>query len=186
MIVGSITDGELITVNQPLEYQSKFTITCANGYVGEIPQAAVAKPKKLTGATENLGIRAETMISKGHLANVAFNDQGTIRCRVFHSANDILDGIIDGLSSNKRVSEHIVDTFTTMRYSQDFHTIPWSDKVSISERNELGKYVGELLVGVHALSGQLDVDVTSFAVPISSNFAGVDSFFIVDTKDNQE
>lgn len=141
----------------------------------------------MTGATENLGIRAESLITSGSVANVAFGENGSIRCRVFTSANDVMSSIIDGLGKNKRVSQSIVDTFNQMMNDQNFTVIPWKDSVTPSERNELGKYVGELLVGAHALSGDLNCGyhVTEFAVPESSNFAGIDSFLITtDQKDD--
>lgn len=176
-----MNDGDSVTVNQPLEYNSKFTITCSNGYIGQVSQAAIAKPPKLAGSTENLGVRAETMIAGGQLANVAFPDQGTIRCRVFYSANDVIYSIINGLSQNKRVPEHIVDSFRNMVHTQDFNTISWNEKATPSEKNELGKYVGELLIGVHGLAGHLEYNVDSFVVPVNSNFVGIDSFFMINT-----
>jgi hypothetical protein len=94
---------------------------------------------------------------------------------------------LSGLKANKNVSEQIVEVFEDYF---DKGTLTW-DGVSDTEINELGKYVGEVLIGYLALKNNNDSfskafytdRISKFIVPTDPSFAGIDSFLI--TNKNQ-
>lgn len=135
------------------------------------------------GATENLGINASTMIKGGKLENKELNGIN-IKCYVFTDANQLNKSILNGLKANKSVPLEIfncVDDYLSGRTK----TFVW-DGIEPSSINELGKYLGELLIGVLVLgagNGTISSEmfgnkgIRDFFIPNDASFSGLDSAF---------
>lgn len=135
------------------------------------------------GATENLRIQATNMIGGGKSERLTINGQDNVSCKTFTSADTLKKSIIAHLKSNKNVGNHIVDVVEDYLSSANLSTIKWNNEFQDSEKNELGKYLGELIIGAVALkkqSSRLSMDpfggnASKFIVPDDPAFSGVDS-----------
>lgn len=134
--------------------------------------------KPVTGATENLHIKAASLAAGGTEETMDLFGYENVPCLTFSSWSGMAVSIIDGLTSNQFVSPFI--TTSIRNYFSTFWDKPtnlsWSGGVLPSEKNELGKYLGELLIGPLAFRGLVPVvkDPVKFIVPISSCFSGID------------
>jgi hypothetical protein len=136
----------------------------------------IAKPIK--GATENLHIKASGLASHGTQETLDIFGYEDVPCYTFTDWTQIAQSISDELCTNPNVSESIWGSFDI--YFQDFLYYPtgfnWSDDILPSEKNELGKYLGELLIGMLAFNDMVPIvkDPVKFIVPNSSCFSGID------------
>ena len=182
--IDSLENGTLIHVPASTFYNKRYLIVYEKGgnqLTGYVPQENVAKPFQTKGATENLGVRAETLILGGNITTLNYHDKN-IEVRAFSSADKLATSIITGLKNNKNVSSQIVEVFKDYF---DKGIVIW-DGVSDTEINELGKYVGEVLIGYLALKNTTDSfskvfypsRIKTFMVPTDPSFSGIDSFLI--------
>lgn len=139
------------------------------------------------GATENLKIQSDTLIRYGKLEVRTLNGQD-VRCAVFTTAEQLENSILRALKENRNVGPHIYDAVQDYFNSENLKKINWSDSFQSSDINELGKYLGELIIGVIVLRGKRDGKFSSdifanqkikeFIVPDDPSFSGVDSAFV--------
>lgn len=139
------------------------------------------------GATENLMIQSDKLIRHGKLEVRTLNGQD-VRCAVFTTAEQLQDSILKGLKENRNVGPHIYDAVQDYFDSDNLKKLNWSDSFRPSDINELGKYLGELIIGVIVLRGKRDGKFSSdifanqkikeFIVPDDPSFSGVDSAFV--------
>lgn len=136
------------------------------------------------GATENLGIQATNMIGGGTSENLTINGQKNVSCKTFTQVTKLRTSIIAHLKSNTKVGNHIVDAVDEYFKSTSLKKIDWSDNsFQESEKNELGKYLGELIIGAVALKNKSSLlsqnpfgsTATKFIIPDDPSFSGVDS-----------
>jgi len=140
-----------------------------------------------SGATENLRIQSDKLIRGGNFENRILNDQ-EVRCAVFKTAEELEKSILNALRENPRVGPHIYDAVKDYFDSINLDKFEWNDSFRDSDINELGKYLGELIIGVIVLRkktiGKFSQDIfgretiKEFIVPDDPSFSGVDSAFV--------
>lgn len=189
-VIDRLENGHPITVPPSDVYSKRYAIRYKKRNVekvGYVSQSFVSKPKLKRGATENLGVRAETLIEYGELTSVDYNGK-PIKVKKFTSDVILANSILTGLRNNKNVSQEIISVFEEyLSMKSKYDTIKWTSGVSMSEINELGKYVGELIIGLLVLKNNKKSfsrnfykgKVDSFCVPIDPSFVGVDSFILM-------
>lgn len=139
------------------------------------------------GATENLGIQSDKLITGGSFENRSLNDQN-VRCAVFKRSSVLETSILNALEKNVAVGPHIYDAVKDYFNSPNLNKFQWNDSFRDSDINELGKYLGELLIGVIVLRKKttnmfsqdifIGQNITEFIVPDDPSFSGVDSAFV--------
>lgn len=188
----TLAEGDKIRTMKMPEYNSRYLIEYQSGAktkTGYVSEKFIAKPINAANAmagTESLGIRAETLITGGKKITFKFLDQD-ISAYEFTSATTLGNSILAGMKANQKVNRDdsgIVRAFEDYFAGRDASKIKWNQEITESELNQLGKYVGELLVGYMALKKQ----TTSFRTPLYTGtaarfiipddpaFTGVDSF----------
>lgn len=140
------------------------------------------------GATENLKIQSDKLIRGGKFEKRVLNDQ-EVRCAVFKKAEDLEKSILDALRLNPSVGPHIYDVVNDYFNSLNLEKFEWADSFRDSDVNELGKYLGELVIGVVVLrnktAGKFSTDIfvnkgiKEFMIPDDPSFSGVDSAFVM-------
>jgi hypothetical protein len=139
------------------------------------------------GATENLGIQSDKLITGGVFENRTLNDQN-VRCAVFRRSDLLETSILNALQQNIAVGPHIYDAVNDYFKSQNLSKFQWDGSFRDSDINELGKYLGELLIGVIVLRKRTTTmfsqdifvgqNIKEFIVPDDPSFSGVDSAFV--------
>lgn len=139
------------------------------------------------GATENLKIQSDKLIRSGKFEERTLNGQD-ITCAVFTTAEKLENSILKALKDNKNVGPHIYDVVQDYFKSDNLKKLEWNDSFRSSDINELGKYLGELIIGVIVLrgktNGKFSTDIfqgeriKEFIVPDDPSFSGVDSAFV--------
>jgi hypothetical protein len=165
--IGQIDSNTKFTVLPKNDYRPKYEVKIGD-QIAYVVERDVAKPRKDSGSTENLRVYASTLTQQGEV--VVLN--GT-ECRSFRCANVLANSIISGLSTNSNISNNIIETFERS-FQCDTAFIPWEEDISKSDKKELGKYTGELLIGMQALQGGGFGNVQSFIIPETANFASID------------
>lgn len=137
----------------------------------------LAKPIK--GATENLHIKASGLACRhGAMETLDLFGYENVPCYTFTDWTQLACSISDELYENDAVRESIWETFAD--YFANFWDEPtrfkWIEDILPSEKNELGKYVGELLIGMLSFHHMVPIvkDPVKFIVPNSSCFSGID------------
>lgn len=180
----SLHDGMAIEVNPGDSYSSRYRVTLDDQTVGYVSEQFVNKPKTdQPGPSERLRIHSETLTSGGTAGKLDIGGH-RIDVQCFTRSDDLYGSIIDGLKVNPRVSDSIVGQFEDLFASNDQSNFTWKEEISVSERNELGKYVGELIPGGLALSGDWSsfegqfttFKPTRYGVPSDPSFSGIDSY----------
>lgn len=140
------------------------------------------------GATENLKIQSDKLIRGGKFEERILNDQ-EVRCAVFKRPEELEKSILDALKINRAVGPHIYDAVNDYFNSQTLDKFEWDKAFRDSDINELGKYLGELIIGLIVLrnrtAGKFSMDIFNnksikeFIVPDDPSFSGVDSAFVL-------
>lgn len=143
----------------------------------------IAKPLK-GGASEKLRINATNLTYGANVETVTLMNK-TFEAKVFSSATDLSVIIQNSLDKHDLIPNYLKQNVSQYLQQRTFKTINWDDNVSDSEKNELGKYLGELIIGLMGLNGEISIpgtlsanEVDSFVVPDDPSFSGVDSLFI--------
>jgi hypothetical protein len=139
------------------------------------------------GATENLGITSSTLIKGGSSEKRVLNGMD-VDCAVFTSKTQLVDSILAGLKQNRKVSAAIYDIVKDY-FKSDLTQFNWNKQIKDSDINELGKYLGELVIGVCVLGRKFTgvfsqnifagKQIKEFIVPNDPSFSGVDSAFVL-------
>lgn len=121
------------------------------------------------------------------------NEQENVPCKKFTSAEQLAKSIIYGLENEPSVPEYITEQVAQFFYDDiddsgnltgDAQFI-WNAGISDKEKNQLGVYLGELLIGYMILLKKsvcfanaeiVAYPVEYFAVPTDPSFPGIDSF----------
>lgn len=188
----TLAEGVVVRTMVMPEYNARYLIEYTSGAkikTGYVAEKHISKPQNAAFAmagTESLGIRAETLIRGGKKITFKFLDQD-ISAYEFTSAATLGTSIIAGMTANQKVNRDdsgIIRAFEAYFAGRDASKIKWNPEISDSELNQLGKYVGELLVGYMALKKQTTSfrtplytgTASRFIIPDDPAFTGVDSF----------
>lgn len=136
--------------------------------------------KPAGGATENLKLKSTHLAKSGRIEFLLLNGKKDVECFTFQKAEDLASSILQEFKDNPRVGLPIIKTFQKYFDGSSIDTFKWNPDVLPSEKNELGKYLGELLIGYQSLKQKT---VKKFVVPNSSRFPGIDCAII--DKDNK-
>ena len=188
--------GDKIRVVQTKSYNSRYLIEYTHGgksTTGYVQEKYVAKPNAggMTN-TESLAVRAETLITGGTKITYEFLGE-KISAYEFKTAQSLANSILKGMRDNTKINRDdsgIVECFEQYFDQTNPSKIPWNQEVTQNEINQLGKYVGELLVGYLALKQNNSAFQTPlyqgvparFIVPDDPAFTGVDSFLELSDK----
>lgn len=121
------------------------------------------------------------------------NEQENVPCKKFTSAEQLAKSILHGLENEPSVPEYITEQVAQFFYDDvdDTGTLTgdsqfvWNAGISDKEKNQLGVYLGELLIGYMILLKKptcfanaeiVAYPVEYFAVPTDPSFPGIDSF----------
>lgn len=184
--IDTLEEGHDIHVPKSKEYNARYQIIYKkNGTekAGFVNQSYVAKPIAKKGATESLGVRAETLTQFGTSKTIKFAGNN-VKVKYFKTHKELGSSLLRGLKENRKVSEGIYEVFENYISAGKYTEIEWTSEVAPNEINELGKYVGEIIIGLLALSNKTSSFSTKFytgkpigfAVPDDPSFTGVDSF----------
>lgn len=190
-IIDTLADGTSITVVKMRTFSPKYSISYSKRsktVEGFVSEKNVGKPISKKGATENLGVRAETLTKLGIRKQISFGGK-KVECMTFNSHTTLMRSLISGLKTNPKVSESIVEVFEDFAKT-NYTTLKWQKQIPDSDINELGKYAGEIIIGLLGLKGNKTPfstnfykgKVFSFCIPTDPSFSGVDSFFILGDK----
>ena len=139
--------------------------------------------------------RATMQIESSKLINLgediivdSLNGQSNVPCKAFRTSTDLAKSIISGLENEPSVPDYITEQFLEY-FANDLldgiKGITWNAGIGDKEKNSLGAYLGELLIGYMALSKDpaafnvpeiVAYEIDYFAVPTDPSFPGIDSF----------
>lgn len=145
----------------------------------------VAKPLNF-GATENLNLSGCNFGSFGNLETVKnLNGFKNIECYSFVDPDDLQFSIEENLYFNSKISLGIEKTFHNFfnNLYESPYKFEWDESVTLSEKHELGKYLGEILPGLYFLAGipfytSPKRKFNTLLLPVSSRFPCLDSAMI--------
>ena len=183
--ITQLDEGTEIVVKKSESYLGHYIVQVkGTRVVGILTDAAVGKPKHKKNSSEDLKLPG-TLIKYGIPHSGTYNVDSFSGMK-FNSAIELQRSVIKGLEQNSRVSSEIVDVIVKY-FKGDLKTIKWGVEVTDSEQNQLGKYLGELIIGLIFLRNEnsrgssvfskefLTEPAKSFIVPTSIHFP-VDSF----------
>lgn len=167
-------------------YANKVLVEYDRGQLGYLHINCIDKVKN---GKATMQIESSKLISGGENIVVdSLNGQTDVPCKAFKTASDLAKSIINGLENEPSVPDYIAEQFTEY-FAHDLvsgiKNISWNAGIGDKEKNTLGAYLGELLIGYMALSKDTDAfnvpeivayDIDYFAVPTDPSFPGIDSF----------
>jgi hypothetical protein len=186
--IGIARDGEEITVHSSDTYRPQFRITRKSDglrcYVGEIYVSKPIPSDNQCGPSERLRLNSASLAVLGEESEFQIGGNHRFSSHIFRTEDELYRSIIGGLKTNWRVSDKIVNQIEEYATQKDKVNFVWNAEIGISERNELGKYLGELLPGSLILRGDwsafddqfIKYKPTEFGVPSDISFSGIDSY----------
>lgn len=188
IVIDTIYANTPITVPAVKDFSSKYKILYKKNNkqtIGYIHESFVSKPIDTSkgGATELLGIQSNTLITLGKKDIFEYNGM-KISGYSFTTASQLANSILANLRKNPKVNRDnsgILSVLENYFKSSDPKKITWNKEVLPSEINELGKYLGELLLGYIILKSPSSYPVIKgtpkyFFIPDDPSFKGVDTF----------
>ena len=167
-------------------YQNKILIEYDRNEIGYIHIDCIDKVKD---GRATIQIESSKLINLGDNIIVdSLNNEINVPCKSFKTKEELALSIINGLENEPSVPDYIAEQFTEFFAGHlvgNNRAIKWNPGVGDKEKNSLGAYLGELLIGYMALDGESlafsDPDIVKypieyFAVPTDPSFPGIDSF----------
>ena len=185
--------GHPITVKQSNEYNTtgplanKVLVEYGRKESGYVHIDCV--DKVINAGKTSIQIESSKLINKGSSLIIEFlNNESDVPCKTFKTKEELASSIISGLNSEPSVPEYIAEQFTEFFNGHlvgNGTSISWNAGIEDREKNSLGAYLGELLIGYMALAKETAVfsepeivkyPIEYFAVPTDTSFPGIDSF----------
>ena len=167
-------------------YKNKVLMEYNRGELGYIHIDCVDKVKN---GKATIQIESSKLINKGHNIVVeSLNNEMNVPCKIFRTKEELALSIINGLELEPSVPDYIAEQFTEFFAGHlvgSNISIRWNAGIGDKEKNALGAYLGELLIGYMALAGEayafaeseiVKYPIDYFAVPTDPSFPGIDSF----------
>lgn len=183
---GRLAAGESITVMDTDLTKDKGVTLATITYKGALYRIKFMNIQKpvTKGATESLRINANNLTPTSNTRFIDVADKH-FRVKVFVSVDDLRNSLMQGIASNRMIPEHLRENLMVYLQQSSFSTIVWDEEVSDSQKNELGKYLGELIVGLLLLNNEIGIagivpkgKVEEFLLPDDPSFEGIDSLFV--------
>lgn len=140
---------------------------------------------------ESLGIQATELVKSGRNASESILLWGKefdgSKFKEFTSARELADVINKGFESGVKIPTDVKSEMKRILSGNKFSKFDWGTITEQTHKNQVGKYYGELLVGMLILNNELgafkgnidlmlkDQKVESFLMPISPSFKAADS-----------
>jgi hypothetical protein len=167
-------------------YSNKVLVEYDRGQLGYIHINCVDKVKN---GKSTMQIESSKLINMGEDIIIdSLNGQTNVPCKAFKTPQSLATSIINGLENEPSVPDYIAEQFTEY-FAHDLVSgikgITWNAGIGDKEKNTLGAYLGELLIGYMALSRDSEAfnvpeivayEIDYFAVPTDPSFPGIDSF----------
>jgi hypothetical protein len=167
-------------------FQNKVLVEYDRGELGYLHIDCIDKVKN---GKATIQLESSKMINLGSDIIVdSLNKEVNVPCKIFRTKEELAKSIINGLELEPSVPDYIAEQFTEF-FAGDLvgnkRSITWNAGISDKEKNSLGAYLGELLIGYMALAGEAsafnDAEVVRypidyFGVPTDPSFPGIDSF----------
>lgn len=147
---------------------------------------------------ESLGIQATNLIQSANNASEPVMMWGkkyaSSEFKEFTTDTELANSIIQGFNNNKKVPDYVASEMERILNSGSYSDFDWGLIKSESYKNQIGKYYGELLVGLCLLNGEYGAfqgelqgmlggqKIVSFLMPISPSFPAADSVVKTDKK----
>lgn len=147
---------------------------------------------------ESLGIQATNLIKTGNSAkeNIILwgNEYSNGDFKEFRNVNELRLSIINGFKTNKKVPDYVSNEMERILNSGRYSEFEWGKIKSDDHKNQIGKYYGELLVGLCLMNGEFSAfngdlqgmiggqKIESFLMPISPSFPAADSLIKTNKK----
>lgn len=167
-------------------YKNKLLMEYGRGELGYIHIDCVDKVKD---GKATIQIESTKLINKGTDVVVeSLNNEMNVPCKTFKTKEELALSIINGLELEPSVPDYIAEQFTEFFAGHlvgSNTSIKWNAGIGDKEKNSLGAYLGELLIGYMALAGEASAfaepeivryPIEYFAVPTDPSFPGIDSF----------
>lgn len=167
-------------------YKNKVLVEYDRGELGYIHIDCVDKVKD---GKATIQIESTKLINKGSdLVVESLNNEMNVPCKIFKTKEELALSIINGLELEPSVPDYIAEQFTEFFAGHlvgSNTSIRWNAGIGDKEKNSLGAYLGELLIGYMALAGESSAfaepeivryPIEYFAVPTDPSFPGIDSF----------
>ena len=164
-VIGQIPAGTSIFVPRTPEYNARVLVESEQS--GYVQQKYIDKP--LSKNIESLRISSSSFITYGLDETLnshpmkGFHSHAHLKNSIRRTAKDIF------YRTKSDVYSGIIDCTAAVDGS-----FVWSASLPINERNQLGKYLGELLIGLRLF--QTNTDIKRISIPTKSTFSGYDSF----------
>lgn len=168
-----IPGGETITTLPADSYSPKVRIKW-KGKTYRIPLSKISKPRSTKGATENLKINATRLASGANEEQVEWNNK-KFSAFVFEDENELSDTVVKNYEAIPEIQHQVPETIPIITKLFDTGKLSWKGlpEDKFYAKNELGKYLGEILIGWYALKNEVDV----FAGPAIKDFVKQDESF---------
>lgn len=147
---------------------------------------------------ESLGIQATNLIQSANNASEPVMMWGkkyaSSEFKEFTTHIELANSIIQGFNNNNKVPDYVASEMERILNSGSYSDFDWGLIKSESYKNQIGKYYGELLVGLCLLNGEYGAfqgelqgmlggqKIVSFLMPISPSFPAADSVVKTDKK----
>lgn len=144
-------------------------------------QSTYQRPKS---RKETLVLPAQSLAAEGRNHSIQYAGK-YVDVYEFNNSRKIANSIINSLKQVKRLNPKIIETFDKYFRMHTASTIKWDPSIGWEEKNQLGKYLGELIFGYIALSNKAQTSfnpkvyidpAVSFCIPHDARFKGIDSF----------
>ena len=153
----------------------------------------VGKPTKL-GDKVTFNLQSVHMVKGAPTTTMNLMGFTDVECAVFSTAQELRTTMLKNFKTKVSKTEfpefyHSVETYLS---DDDASHITWQTLVPASAKNEFGKYLGELLIGISVLEKSRNITgtnpfsgkrITQFLVPLDDAFPTIDSFFITSNDD---
>lgn len=137
-------------------------------------------------AKENLYIQSDKLTQIGKKLDRKLNNV-SVPCMVFKSKSELEKSIFSYFKEAPQIESHIENTIKNY-FKSDLSNVQWCEKITNGEKRQLGKYLGELIIGAILLHNNKKAKelfncsdlfsygkISEFIVPTDPSFCGIDS-----------
>ena len=176
--------GEEIIIPSSSIFQKGKISVLYKGVPTIIQFANIVKPTKKGG--EQLNIQATKLLKTAKGRSVTIGSK-TFPAKVFYNPVDVSTTVQNGIQLIKTIPDDLKNILSNYLSQSKYQFIDWQGYDNKQFKNEIAKYLGEILIGLCVMNGEYNVltgvnpfkgkKIKEFIMPTDSSFAGVDSMF---------